>query len=527
MPNVFAHKKAGQSMARWMLADWPVNLVGVATAFIVAVQGSSALAAPPTPGPLPPAPPRPKLEAVQPVPESLGPPPGFKIVPVEEPARLLTAPGAKPRKAMTLQEALEYSAVHQPSLVAARARLTAAVSSAQVPRALYLPRVAGTAQIFEGTANNSTASYVATYGLDLPRIGATAVGTSNWGPSASTLAGIGLRQEIYDFGRIAALESVADWNTEAERGLTDAVRLDVAYAVESGYDAVQTAKGVLAAAQSALDRSKFNYDTAVAGVRVGLRDPIELTRAEADLARFGVARVRAEAALAVSQGVFAAVVGVPDAMLDAVGQPPPPAPSPSLDDAMSLAMKNDPMLRERRARIREQRANTSAIAAELRPDISLTTSISGRAGDALPTAGTNGSGAGLIPNVPNWDGGLVFTWPLLDFAVRAREQASQALEGAREAELADQRQRLIAAVQKAYLDMLAADRALPALEQTLVAARANYAQAEARFKNELGTSVELADAQALLASAEVDVTIGRFELLRARAGLKRVIAEGL
>jgi len=71
-----------------------------------------------------------------------------------------------------------------------------------------------------------------------------------------------------------------------------------------------------------------------------------------------------------------------------------------------------------------------------------------------------------------------------------------------------------------------AQGALPALERSLAAAQANYAQADARFGAGLGTSVELADAEALRTHAEIQLALGRFEIARTRAQLARVIAEG-
>ena len=56
--------------------------------------------------------------------------------------------------------------------------------------------------------------------------------------------------------------------------------------------------------------------------------------------------------------------------------------------------------------------------------------------------------------------------------------------------------------------------------------RANYAQADARFKAGLGTSVELADAEGLRTEAEIQLVLGEFELARARAAFGRTIAEG-
>jgi outer membrane protein len=427
---------------------------------------------------------------------------------------------------MTLREALDYAAQHQPSLAASRARLSASLADAAVPGTTYYPRLGVTLQAFEGTTNNTTALYDAAPPLDLPRIGATRAGTTSWDPSASTLAAIGVRQEIFDFGRVAAQQAIADAAVEAERGLTDATRLDVDYAVESAYYAVLTAKSVRDVAESALQRSRLNHDMASAGVAAQLRDPIELTRADADLSRFQVARVHAEAGLAAAEAVFAAVVGVPEPLLEVAGAAPAPQPAPNLRDAIAQALADDPILREKRARLREQMATTRSIATELRPDFSLTSTLSGRAGDALPSSGSPASSGGWLPEVPNWDVGLLLSWPLFDQGVRARKEASRAREEERKAEIVEEEQQLRARVERVVLDLRAAQLALPALEKSRTAARANYEQAEARFKAELGSSVELADAQALLAEAEIGLTVGRYDVSRARARLARLLAEG-
>ena len=72
-----------------------------------------------------------------------------------------------------------------------------------------------------------------------------------------------------------------------------------------------------------------------------------------------------------------------------------------------------------------------------------------------------------------------------------------------------------------------AQAAVPGLQEALNAAVANSAQADARFREGLGTSVELADSEALRTDAEIQLAVGRFEVARARAYLGRVIAEGL
>lgn len=428
---------------------------------------------------------------------------------------------------MSLPEALDFARRQQPAILAARARLAATEADARFPRALYLPRVAVTAQAFEATANNSTGTFVGAPGVDLPRIGATQPNTSDWGPSPSTLAGVGVRQEVFDFGRIGALQALADAQVEVERGRTDLARLDLDLAVENTYFGVQASKRIRDAAEAAYQRSRTNRDFAAAGVRAGLRPPVDLTRAEAELSRFDVARIDAAGNVVAAQAAFAATVGVSDRTLDAIGEVDETPPAPTLDQALVEAMDRDPLVHERVASLVAQRANTRVIQAELRPDLSFTSTLSGRAGGATPSAVAVPERSGWAPEVPNWDAGLVFSWPLFDGGVLARVSASRAREVARQSEIDEVKQVLGASVQQAYVQLDLARQTLPSLQKALDAASANYAQAQARFKAGLATAVELADAESLLADAEVNVAVGRFRLATARARLGRVIAENL
>ncbi len=433
------------------------------------------------------------------------------------------APAAPRMRAMTLEQALGYAREHQPSIQAAKARVEAALAQRAVPRALWYPRLGATAQLLGASASNTTASYLAAPGVDLPRIGGTKVQT-DLGTYQSTLLAVGARQEVFDFGRIGALSAIAEAGAEAERGREREAWLDLALSVEESFLGVLAARNVLATAQSAEERARVIRETAAAGVGAGLRKPIELARAEAELSRSAVGRIRAQASVASAQALFAAVVGVPDQQLEAAGEAPA-SKEPSLDEAIVRAQDHDPVLAEGRSELARQVATTRAIAAEQRPDLQATATFSLRAGGAPPSSGETRSG--WLPEVPNWDLGLLFSWPLYDQAVRAREAVSAQLEDVRRSELAALEQRLGARVQQLYLDLQAARQALPALESAVAAAKANYDQANARFQAGLGTSVELAEGQQLLAEAEVQLALGRFDCSRARARLGRAMAEEL
>jgi outer membrane protein TolC len=246
------------------------------------------------------------------------------------------------------------------------------------------------------------------------------------------------------------------------------------------------------------------------------------------LTRVDSGRIRARGGLSAAQVVLAAAIGSPEPALDAADVPVTPQQLPAIAEALQRAQQKDPRLQEAMARLRAQEAQSSAIAALMRPELQLTGTLSGRAGGA-PPSGAAGSpwGDGFVPDVPNWDVGLVLSWPLFDPTVRARAQASRVGEEVRREEIDDTRQQLVAAVEQAHVAVEVARQALPALQRELEAAAANYAQAEARFKAGLGTSVELADAEALRTDADIRLAMGTFDLAKARAAFGRVIAEGL
>ena len=378
----------------------------------------------------------------------------------------------------------------------------------------------------EGTSNNSTASYVATSGVPLPRIGATSVNSTGWSPSPSSLAAVGASQELFNFGRIGAQAGAADAAITVEKLNAVSERLRLELLVKDAYFAVLGARAILRAAEDAFSRSRIHRDMAQAGVQNGLRAPIELTRAEADLTRFDVARVRAAGSLEEAQVVYAAAVGVPDPVLDA-DQGSPQADPPPLPEVLRDVSQRDSEIRVAQARVGLQAATTEALGVLTRPDVSLTGSLSGRAGGAEGTTGQALTLDGGLPQVPNWDIGLVLRWPLYDPVLAALRDASATREKVARADLAVTVQAEVAAIRNAYVSLDVARAALVSLNKAAEAARANYAQADARFKAGLGTSVELADGEALRTDAEIQVAVGEFQVARARAIVARLIAEEL
>lgn len=431
---------------------------------------------------------------------------------------------ASPR-AITLPSALAFARAHHQRVLAAKGRFAAAQEDAKVPGAEWLPRVSAVAQIVGASVNNSTTTLLSNGLVDIPRVGATKVqGPADFTPYASTAVALGIRQEVYDFGRIAAERAAAEFARDIEQHRRDDVVLDVSFGVVQAYYAVLAAHAVYEASESAVQRSVAQRDFAKANITSGMRSPIDLTRAEADVARYDAGARRAEGALHVARAYFAAAVGTVERELDAQGGSPDAVDLAPLDDLLPFAART-PRVLEARARYLAAQGETRRIGAQTRPNLFATASLNARAGGAPPSAGPVPVGDGWIPAVPNYDVGLVLAWPLIDAGWSRREEAARSRETAlaEDVELAlrTQRTSIVAAWQSTKM----AVETLRALERGNEAAGANYMQAENRFHVGIGTSVELADAQALRTDAEIQLAIGRFEVARAKAALRRALAE--
>lgn len=422
---------------------------------------------------------------------------------------------------VSLAEALELARAHQPALEAARARVAAAGEDERAAWAQWLPRAGLMAQWVASTTNNSTATVISTQAVDLPRIGATPIAGPSMRPEVSSVVAVGVRQQVLDFGKTGADARVAAARTDIERRRLEQTALELDIAVTQAWYAVKAADAMRVAARSALDRASSHAELIAAGTRANLRAPVELARGQAEVERARVTVVRAEAAAETSRRQLAAVVGDGRDALSAAGPSPEPPALPGLEAVLEVAERSDPRLKEAEARLEAQRSLAASIGAQWRPTLSATAALSGRAGGATPSSGAVPFGAGALPVVPNWDVGLLLTWPALEPVVLARATAAGHTEAAFAAELVGLRQQQRSAASLTWLEADSAARALPALEAAARAAMTAQEQADARYRLGLGTLVELTDAESLRTDAEMQLALGRLAHARATAALTR------
>jgi outer membrane protein len=428
---------------------------------------------------------------------------------------------------MSLPQALAFARAHQPQIKSALAQYAVRRAEAKVARAQWLPQVGATAQIYEGTTNNSSAQYLATPETDVPRIGGTPANTTGWTPSPSTIAAISVAQEVYDFGRISAQIATQDAIAELAHASSDAMQLDVQLGVEEAYASVLAAKHVLSATEEALKRAITHRDYASAGVKSGLQPPVNFTRAQADVAQLEVRRIQALSGLDVSRAALAASMASDRLQIDAEEIAADASAAPALEAVFAEAEKRNPAIVAAMAQLRAASFDLKATTRELLPNLYASAGLSGRAGGGTVSNMTSPTGDGWLPDIPNWHVGLILQWNLFDGTILARRDAAKAREQAAQFDLETARMTVGLSTERAWLDLDAALKVLPGLQTNVDAARANFAQADARFRAGLGNIIELADAEALLINAQLQLAIGQFSVDRARAQLGRVIGRSI
>jgi outer membrane protein TolC len=185
----------------------------------------------------------------------------------------------------------------------------------------------------------------------------------------------------------------------------------------------------------------------------------------------------------------------------------------------------NPWVREQSAAVDEAKARLRTLDKQWVPRFSLQGTTYARGTGANPDFTTDGGLNGLAPTFYNWGVGLSMTFPLLDRApIRAQQAQQSATVRAEESryrlvvtDLETRRNRALAAIEAA--------RRVAALTPTqLAAARAADAQARARYKSGLATVTEVADAQRVLAQAEIDDHLARLNIWRSLLALRT--AEG-
>ena len=423
---------------------------------------------------------------------------------------------------LTLDVAMRYAVDHYPTVRAAVEQVNVSSAGVDSTRSAYLPRLDSLWQSNRATANNI-------FGQILPQgiipsltgpVLPSASSQSVWGSVTGAL----FAWEPFDFGlRHASVVSAQTGLTRAraDEALT---RLDVQNAVAQAFLNVLAAQRAVTAAQADLDRRNVLLQSIQTLVNNQLRPGAEASRANAERAAAQTRLSQALQTLAISQAMLVRMLGVTTGSVTIAGDPlltrVPPV------DVPQVSPGAHPLAQVREAARDQARTREDVLSRTDRPRVFVQSSLFARGSGADPGGAFDGDVHGLGLERTNWAAGVQVLFPnLFDFSnLRAQKAAAAATSRASSA-LYDEALLTISSDQQAAAALLRASRAIAANTPVeLAAAQQSEMQARARYDAGLASIVEVADAQSLLARAEVDDEVARVDVWRAL--LAAAVAQG-
>lgn len=414
-----------------------------------------------------------------------------------------------PSPTVRLDAAVDQALQNYPAIRAAAGRTEAARAGVSVARTAYLPHTDLLWQQNRATRNNVA-------GLLLPQnvipaiSGPVSPSTNDgvWGSAGGVL----FSWEPFDFGlrraNVAAAESAVQ-QAAAGQALT---RLQVAAHAADAFLAAVAAGEAVRAAQANVERLQVFQGAVATLVRNELRAGADASRADAELAAAKIRLYQSQRDTAVTRASLAEAIGLggqsvtPDAGALLAGLPPP------VDGTANPAAH--PVVQIEQAAIETVQRRERALDHSYVPRVNLQSAVFARGAVAPDLAGRGSDG--LWPDTSNWAMGLTFTFPVFDvFSTKARRRIEEGNEAAERARYDQTVQALRADDVRARAQLDAARLIAETSPVGLKAARDAEAQARARYQAGLTSITEVAEAQRLLAQADVDDAVARLGVWQA------------
>ena len=421
-----------------------------------------------------------------------------------------------PSKALTLEDALNYALKHYPAVRASLEQVSAARAGVTLARTQYLPQLNGVYQDSRATQNQVPGIWLPTpitATVEGP-IGPSS-GQSFWGSQAAAF----FSWEPLDFGlrpSIVGQAKSAQEKSDADLAVT---QLLVATAVGNYFLTALATQQAVIAAQANVDRWQvFDHSIHIL-VDNSLRPGADASRADAQLAIARTQLYQAQQSEQAALATLAALMGTAGAeiRLDAGRL----LELPSADSLPALAPTNNPLARDEMAAVRQVQAQEKTLSRTDFPRIFLQAEGFARGSEVPNNGSAIGNWNGLAPARGNWVAGITIMFPnIFDLkALSAEKQVAQATERTQQALYDKAIQDLTGQVQAALAQLKTAQLVAQQTPIELAAARASETQSRARYNASLATLVEVADAEGLLAQAEIDDAVARLNVWRSLFGV--------
>jgi outer membrane protein len=419
-------------------------------------------------------------------------------------------------KVLTFQDALQYALQHYPAVRASLEQVSATRAGVSLARTQYLPQLSGVYQASRATQNQVNGVWLPS-SITPTVIGPVggSSGQSFWGSQAAAL----FSWEPLDFGlrsaRVGQARS-AEAKSQADLALT---QLQVATAVGNYFLLALVNHESVRAAQANIDRWQVFNKAIHDLVDNQLRPGADASRADAELARAKTQLYQSQQSERVALDMLASLMGTAASEIQLDGSRLLQLPQIALP--LEISASGHPLARDQMASVRQVQAEEKILRRTDYPRLFLQAEALGR-GSEVPNNGSFiGNWNGLAPGRANWVTGIMVVFPDV-FAFKARsdeEQISKANELSRQANYDQTIQDLTGQIRAARDQLKGAELVAQQTPIELEAARASETQSRARYDASLATLVEVADAEGLLAQAEIDDAVARLNVWRSLFGV--------
>jgi outer membrane protein TolC len=332
----------------------------------------------------------------------------------------------------------------------------------------------------------------------------------NGAPLDTGAANLTLRQALFNFGQTDAQVASARATADATEAQARLAAVQVCFGVRQAYLQWAQARALAGQTRAQVANAEQLLARARSFFNRGARPRIDVTRAEVVLAQARAAEVDARNQVEIARRTLETAVGG-SAIAGEPVFPVEPALARQAPGALqALAQRVHPSLQAGGALVRASQANRQLAERLGMPDLSAQ-ALGGMRAQSLTVA-------------PDWQAGLNLAVPLFTgFSIRQQQEAATEAERAAEADMRDRTQQVMLGVDRAQLALSGAREKLAALNVALRSAQENYALAQNRYRDGVGSIIEVSEAQALLAQAQAEVVRGTGNQHLAIAELERAI----
>jgi outer membrane protein TolC len=332
----------------------------------------------------------------------------------------------------------------------------------------------------------------------------------NGAPLDNSSGNVTLRQLITNFGQTDAQVAVATAAAEASEAQVRASAVQVSFTVRQAYLQWAQARGLEAQAQAQVKNAEQLRTRAQSFFTHGARPRIDVTRAEVVVAQARAGLVDARNQVEIARRTLETAIGGEAVSGEPAFPAEPPLVRAPLSEIEALARRVHPTLAVSQAQLRGAEASVQLTQRLSMPDLSFNA--------------TGGARTQAFAAAPAWQAGLNLGMPLFTgFNIQQQQEAAAEVQKAVKADLRDRELQVLLGVDRAHIAISGARERLAALKVALSSAQENFKLAQNRYRDGVGSIIEVSDAQTLLAGAEAELVRGTGNLHLAIADLERAV----